>query len=182
MSITKTKTPHEFLVRWNDSGSLSGAHVAFREAISEDGTEISSKFLAPEPVAIGGNAGFPLADVLDAIHTTALADVADLKTQVEALTKERDELKSKVGTMPEAVDGVPQVISKRQGRAQLKAEGMLAAVEGFIASLPADNDVRMAYEDASEWNRQDENVLGMMEMLGKTGADADAFFVAASKL
>lgn len=77
---------------------------------------------------------------------------------------------------------VPKAITKRQGRAQLKAESLLTPVENYMASLPKDNITRMAYEDASEWRRADPNVIGMMAMLGKKDADADAFFTAAAML
>lgn len=80
------------------------------------------------------------------------------------------------------IAGVPQVISKRQGRAQLKAEGLLTSVEAYMVSLATDDLTRMAYEDATEWRRTDPNVLAMMTMLGKTAADADAFFTAAAVL
>lgn len=87
-----------------------------------------------------------------------------------------------VPDVPKAgASGVPQSITKKQGRAQLKAEGLLTAVEGYIASLPSDDDVRMTYEDAGTWVRTDPSVLGMMALLKKTDADADAFFVAASQ-
>jgi len=80
------------------------------------------------------------------------------------------------------VNGVPQAITKRQGRAQLKIEGLLTAIEGFITSLPSDNNTRMAYEDSSEWIRTNPDLISMMTMLTKTDAEADAFFVAAAKL
>lgn len=80
------------------------------------------------------------------------------------------------------VNGVPQVISKKQGRAQLKLDGLLTATEAYIFSLEPDNDLRMAYEDASVWERTDPGIIAMLGMLGKTAADADAFFVAAAKL
>jgi len=84
--------------------------------------------------------------------------------------------------MSAPVAGVPQVVTKRQGRAQLKAEGLLAAVEGFMATLEKDHIARMAYEDSSEWSRRDPNFLMMLGMIGKSEADADKFFIDASKL
>ncbi len=207
MPITKSKTPNEFLVRWSDSGVIQGAHIVFREAITEDGTELSSKMLPAQPVSMAGEAGFPLADVLDILQSDALgtieakdAEIATIKADAEkaktdaaqalsAMTAERDAAIAQAAPLqaqidaaaPPAVNGVPQSITKKQGRAQLKAEGLLAAVESYIASLPADDDTRMVYEDAGTWVRTDPSVLGMMTLLQKTDADADAFFVAAAQ-
>ena len=207
MPITKSKTPNEFLVRWSDSGVIQGAHIVFREAIAEDGTELSSKMLPAQPVSLAGEAGFPLADVLDILQSDALgaieakdAEIAALKADAEkaktdadqalsAVTGERNaaiakaaELQAQIDAAgPAVVNGVPQSITKKQGRAQLKAEGLLTAVEGYIASLPSDDDTRMSYEDAGTWVRTDPSVLGMMALLKKSDADADAFFVAADQ-
>lgn len=80
------------------------------------------------------------------------------------------------------VNGVPQSITKRQGRAQLKLDGLLTATEGYIFSLPSDDTLRMSYEDSSEWQRTNPGVVAMMSMLGKSVAQTDAFFIAASGL
>lgn len=205
MTITKSKTPNEFLVRWSDAGVIQGAHIVFREAIKEDGTELSSKMLPAQPVSLAGEAGFPLSDVLDILQADALGTIeakdaeiaklkddhekviADMKAEAEKAKTDAAQALAQAAALqaqldaaaPPTVNGVPQVISKKQGRAQLKAEGLLAAVESYIASLPPDDDTRMAYEDSGTWVRTDPNVLGMMALLKKTDADADAFFVAA---
>jgi hypothetical protein len=84
--------------------------------------------------------------------------------------------------MSAPVDGVPQAVTKRQGRAQLKAEGLLSTVEGFMGTLPADHITRMAYDDSSEWHRRNPNLVMMLGMIGKTESDADKFFIDAAKL
>ena len=177
MTILKTQTPHEFLIRWDDAGALKGAHIAFRESITEDGAEISSKFTAPQAVAMAGATGFPLADVIGLLSVDALAALDAKDAQIATLTAERD-----AALAGQPAPGNGQTISKKQGRAQLKVEGLLVAVEAYIMSLPSDDDTRMAYEDSLNWERTDPNVIGMMGMLGKTDADADAFFTAAALL
>lgn len=77
---------------------------------------------------------------------------------------------------------VPQSVSKAQGRFQLKAEGLLSAVESFIYSLPVDADIRMAYESAGTWDRSSPSVIGMLQMLNKDDTDADTFFINAFKI
>ena len=80
------------------------------------------------------------------------------------------------------VNGVPQSITKRQGRAQLKFDGLLTATEAYIFSLPSDDTLRMSYEDSSEWQRTNPGVVAMMSMLGKSVAQTDAFFITAAGL
>lgn len=177
MTIIKTSAPYEFLVRWKD-GAIAGAHVRYLETIKDGDTVVSVKEGDPMPVSLAGGAGFPLADILTPLQTQALADLATAQAVVAPLQAEIARLTALV---PAPVTATT-VISKRQGRAQLKAEGLLAPVETYMASLPADDTTRMAYEDATEWVRTDPNVLAMMTMLGKSSADADAFFAAAVSL
>ena len=70
MTITKTTTPYEFLIRWTD-GKISGAHIKFLETVA-DGTEILSvKEGEAQKVSLAGEVGFPIADVLAAITSAA---------------------------------------------------------------------------------------------------------------
>ena len=89
MAIAQTKKPYEFLARWDDAGALKGAHVVFREAITDADVEISSKIGDTMPVAVGGQQGFPLADILSTLHADALADVAVKTAELSALTTEK---------------------------------------------------------------------------------------------
>lgn len=113
MSITKTKTPNEFLVRWDDAGALKGAHIVFREAITEDGAELSSKLLPAQGVALAGSAGFPLQDVIDAITASALAsneaqaaEIVTLKADKEAAEKARDEALAQAEALQAQIDAM----------------------------------------------------------------------------
>lgn len=58
--------PYEFLVRWNHTtGALQGAYVKTFDSVTlQEGQ--------PQPVAIAGQNGFPLADVLAAIQSGAI--------------------------------------------------------------------------------------------------------------
>lgn len=78
--------------------------------------------------------------------------------------------------------GVPYSITKRQGNAQLKSEGLVLTVKAYMGSLAIDNTTRMAYEDSSLWERDNQDLIGMLTVLGKNSAQADEFFIAASKL
>jgi hypothetical protein len=80
------------------------------------------------------------------------------------------------------VDGVPQAITKRQGRRQLVSEGLLSSVEGYMNSLPVDDITRMAYEDSSQWLRHNPDLIKMLNLLGKTDEETDQFFIKAANL
>ena len=98
MAIELKKTPYEFMARWDDAGNLLGAHVVFREAAVKDGVEISSKYGDVLPVSLAGGAGFPLAQILSALNTSAIVDseakaeeIATLKTAKADADTARDE-------------------------------------------------------------------------------------------
>ena len=209
MTITKSKTPHEFLIRWNEAGTLQGAHIAWREAIKENGAEISSKFLPPDPVSLAGESGFPLADVLTLVNVQALADgeakakeIADLKVAMEKAAADakaaadqmeaahRQALEAYEITLAKlreqipapAPDGVPQSITPAQGETQLLREGLLDAVRSILAHESTPEEMKIAFARASTWERQSPSVLAMMAALKKTDDDADAFFAAAAQI
>lgn len=59
------QVPYEFLVRWNHlTGELKGAHVKTYD-------NVTMREGDAQAVAVAGQAGFPLADVLTAIETGA---------------------------------------------------------------------------------------------------------------
>ena len=209
MTITKSKTPNEFLVRWSDAGVIQGAHIVFREAITEDGAELSSKMLPAQPVSLAGEAGFPLADVLDILQSDALgtidakdAEIAKLKADHEkAIADAKAEAEKTAGEHqqalqayeitvaklreqipPPAPEGVPQSITPAQGETQLLREGLLDAVRGILAHESTPEEMKIAFARASTWERQSPSVLAMMAALKKTDADADAFFTAAAQI
>ena len=72
MTIIKTQTPYELLIRWKD-GAVAGAHVKFLEQIVEDGVVLHEKEGDATPVSMAGEAGYPLADILTFAQSTALA-------------------------------------------------------------------------------------------------------------
>lgn len=88
-----------------------------------------------------------------------------------------------VPDVPKAdASGVPQVITPAQGETQLLRDGLLDAVRAIVASEATPEEMKIAFARATEWQRTSPSVLAMMQELGKTDADADAFFAAASKL
>jgi len=83
--LTETKTPYEFLVRWNQNGEIAGAHVGFYDTVLRDGVIIAQTTSNVESVAIGLQEGFPLSDVLDQTLIDALLLIEVLKAEILAL-------------------------------------------------------------------------------------------------
>lgn len=83
MALTEEKRPYEFLARWDTkTGTLAGAHVGFSNVVLRDGEFVSEAIENVQPV---GNNGFPLADIMDMLHITALGKCAEHETTIAAL-------------------------------------------------------------------------------------------------
>lgn len=91
MAITKTTQPYEFLVRWRD-GAISGAHIRFLETVLEDGVVLAQKEGNAMPVSLAGEAGYPLADVLSAVQTSALVELEKAKEALATAEASRQTL------------------------------------------------------------------------------------------
>ena len=204
MPITKSQTPNEFLVRWSDAGQIQGAHIVFREAVVEDGVELTSRLLPAQPVALAGSTGFPLADVLGDVQASALAtieardgEIAALQTARQAVEAERDAAQARAAELqaqldaihPPAVNGVPQVVSKRQAKTLMEltahpAGNLWIAANAAAEAIadPAQRIITVNYlrdSQVYEYAR----VLPMAQaLMGMTAAQVDAMFIAADKL
>ena len=89
-----------------------------------------------------------------------------------------------LGNTPEPVDiipvPVPQIISRFQAKAVLLQMELLDDVETLIAS--ASPIVKLAWENAIEFNRQSPSLLAMASALGLSSEQLDALFIEASKV
>ena len=201
MAITKTNTPYEFLVRWTD-GTIAGAHVRFLETISEDGTVLTQKEGNAMPVSMAGEAGYPLADILSSIQTQAIIEredavaakataeaalaqaIADKDAAVAAATAP---LQAKIArltapvTAPVEADPLGPVVDDLQIRLALNQTGLRAAVENAVATSQ-DQNLKDWYERAKRFKRKDPLVLGMIQGLGVSDAEADALWALAASL
>ena len=211
MAITKTQTPYEFMARWSDAGVLTGAHVVFREAIIEAGVEISSDIGDALPVSLAGGAGFPIAQILSALNTSAIIDSEAKAAEIATLTAEKDKAKTdadalvtvanadrdkalaQVATLtaqlaalqpPVDATGVPQVITMVQAQLALLGAGLLDRVNAALAAIPGDQGKAAMIEWTNSANVHRTNALvgAMQASLGMTDAQIDALFIAAAKL
>ena len=100
--MQEQKLPYEFLARWDANGVLSGAQIGFRRVITDDdGTAFADQLLPAQPVALAGETGFPLGDLLPAITQNALiakeaaeTALAAVRAELAAVTAERDALRA----------------------------------------------------------------------------------------
>lgn len=98
----------------------------------------------------------------------------------DAIEAAQDE--GNVDLPPPTVDGVPTRITPAQGEEQLRRDGLLETVLGYIGSLPVTDPMSIAYRRAQWWERSSPSLQGMLKMLGKDDAAADAFFVTAAQI
>jgi hypothetical protein len=83
--MTITVYPYEFLVRWDQTGALSGAQVQWRKIRQDDDGDVTETVTSAQPVSVGNGDGFPLADVLSKVHVDALLALDQARAERDAL-------------------------------------------------------------------------------------------------
>ena len=83
--FTETRTPYEFLVRWNKDGTIQGSHVGWLDTVKKDGEILTQ---TPSNVEAVGADGFPLNDILSQLQIDALKEIERLKAEIERLKQE----------------------------------------------------------------------------------------------
>ena len=97
--FTEKRTPYELLFRWSNDGILQGAHIAFLDTVLKDGEILNQSQSPAQAVAIGEQAGFPLADILNQVQI-------DLIKNNEALVFEKEEIASELQIVKDSLAGV----------------------------------------------------------------------------
>jgi len=77
---------------------------------------------------------------------------------------------------------IPTSVTRFQALATLAAGGWLDTVHVYIDALPRSNVQRLAFENATDWERTSPTVNALAQMLGLSDAQVDELFVAASKV
>jgi hypothetical protein len=77
---------------------------------------------------------------------------------------------------------IPQSVTRFQALATLAAGGWLDTVHVYIDALPRTNVTRLAFENATDWERTSPTVNALAAMLGLTDAQVDELFVAAAQV
>ena len=74
---------------------------------------------------------------------------------------------------------VPTIVTRFQARAALVQAGYFTQIDDFMAALPKTDIRRMAWEDATEFDRTSTTLLAMQQMLGLSDSQVDDLFVLA---
>lgn len=77
---------------------------------------------------------------------------------------------------------IPTRVTRRQARLALLEAGLLDQVEAIMRNPDTPRTVRITYEDATEWWRNDAMITAMALALGLTPEQVDHLFVTASTL
>lgn len=67
-----TKTPYEFLCRWDENGKFKAYHFKTLTTVTDGEEVIAVKESEAMNAAMADAAGFPIKDILSAIHTDSL--------------------------------------------------------------------------------------------------------------
>ncbi|KAA0592939.1 hypothetical protein J2848_005705 [Azospirillum lipoferum] len=102
------KYPYEFLVRWDQTGQLSGAHVQHRYVIlDDDGTKIGETLGPAEPLTLDTAAGFPLSAMLTQVQIDALTAKAAADAERDAAMVARDAALARVAQLEAQISEMP---------------------------------------------------------------------------
>ena len=77
---------------------------------------------------------------------------------------------------------VPTTVSRFQALAALSLGGYLPLIRTYIATLGEDDITRLAFENASEWERSSPTLATLAQMLNLTDTDVDYLFITASNI
>ena len=181
-TFTETKQPYELLVRWDHAGAIAGAHVGFRTITTKDGVVIADKPDDVMPVAVGGAAGYPLADILGQLQIDALARIDALTADVaaaNALAARATELQAQIDALTPA-STEDATVDDLQIRLALSGVGLRTDVETAVAA--GDQTLKDWYERAKKFKRHDPMVLALAAALNVTDEQLDALWALAASL
>jgi hypothetical protein len=77
---------------------------------------------------------------------------------------------------------IPATVTRFQALATLAAGGWLDVVHTYIDALPRSNVTRLAFENATDWERTSPTLAALATMLGLTDAQVDNLFIAAAQV
>jgi hypothetical protein len=77
---------------------------------------------------------------------------------------------------------IPAMVTRFQALATLAAGGWLDTIHVYIDALPRNNVQRLAFENATDWERTSPTVNAIAAMLGLSDAQVDDLFIAASQV
>lgn len=82
MALVDRQTPYEILVRFDEDGNLSGAHVRYLRTVILDGELLKAE---PGPALPINLEGFPTSAVMDDVSKQAIANEVTLREEITLL-------------------------------------------------------------------------------------------------
>jgi uncharacterized MnhB-related membrane protein len=190
---TTTSTINEFLVRWDESGNLQGAHLANLTTFTADDGSVRRWMEAPRPVALTD--ATLLASISSTLNTSALSAVTQAQADRDAAIAARDAAVSQLNTLQTQlaqqgqviaeINGVPQSVERRFGMKALILSGLLSKVLAAIAAIPDATQRALAqadFESSPTFDRNDPSVLNLCQMAAISSEEADDLFILAGRL
>lgn len=119
------KTPYEQLTRWSPDGKVSGMHIKFLETFKDDvtGEVIFQREGQAEHVSMAGELGFPLADVLDEIHVSALTTIEAKNAEIQKKDSDAAADKAELAVRDAVLaDREATILSMQEATTALQAE------------------------------------------------------------
>lgn len=206
-----TREPYEFMCRWIPAGVPDNPYAGTVQAqidfanVIRDGEAVVVSWTpdakGPFHVALSGDNGIPLSEIIPSLNAAALAAlaeaqalVAQLQTSAAAKDAELAEAAAtiagkdaEIATLTERIAELtppeqPRIppVSRMQAMLALYNAGLLDAVNAIVAA--ADPRTRLAWETATDFHRTSPTIAALWAALGKTDAELDALFIAAKQI
>lgn len=195
MALIQTNYMSEIMIRFNEDGTIQGAHKVVMEKITDDVTNevIHRRQLSVEPVSTTD-----LQTVLDPVNAELVEQVSqlqaqaqdstNLQSQVTQLTSERDSLRNQVTNLQNQL--TPPVVYKPLSSVQIRM-GLLtngikeSDVNAIIAAIEDEAEreaARIKWEKSDEYHRNNPLIEQIGTALGLSEEQINTMWAAAEKL
>lgn len=134
------KLPYELLFRWKD-GELTGSYIRHLERILDDqGALLLEREGPPESVAVAGQSGYPLQDVLNHVQAGAIAAAEAMAERLQRAVAEAAASRQHVAAAEAAREQAEQVrdaaLTERDALAA-ERDALRAQVNEFVKAALA---------------------------------------------
>jgi hypothetical protein len=204
-----TREPYEFLVRWIPEGLENNAYSGTVQAqinfafVTRDDDGVVQSWTpdqkGPFPVALTGNDGIALNDIIPSMNAAALAELQTLSAEVDEANAAKQTAENAKSVAEAALAGKDTqiealndritalttapavvVISRMQALLALHDAGLLDDVEAIIQQVDA--RTKLAWDTATEFSRNSPTIIALWSTMGKTEQELDALFNTAKNI
>lgn len=146
--IQEVVRPYELLIRWGDGGVIGGAHVRFLSEVKRGDEILSAREGAPIPVALAGQQGFPIDDLLTAAQSAAFATAAHMEKQLEEERARTRELNAKLEEQAAKAEALGAEASHLRQRLAVRELDLAAAADSLQFLRDTNSALRGRLENA----------------------------------